>query len=86
MWEKALETPGEVLQAEDVVPDTLLRTLLCFSHVLVCLMQYFIRDESFEQGVDDVRPGVGLLRVRELQVGGHLHSVRGLSIIREEGT
>ena len=54
LWVHAVATQGEVLQAEDVVPDALLRTLLCLSHVLVRLLQDAVGDESFKQGVDEV--------------------------------
>ena len=60
--------------------------MLRLLHVLVRLLQNAISDERFEQGIDEVWSGVVLLSVRERQVGGHLHGLRGLSIIHEEGT
>ena len=81
-----MATPGEVLQAEDVIPNTFLWALLCLSHILVRLLQDVIGDERREQGVDNIWPGVGLVSIRKGQVRGNLHVIRGLSIILEEGT
>ena len=84
--EHAMATPGKILQAEAVVPGTLLRTLLCLNHVMVRLVQDFISDERREKGVEHVWLDVGLISVREQKVGGHLHGVHSLIIIRAEGT
>ena len=84
--ENSVATPGEVLQAEYLIPNTFLRTLLRLSHIPVRLLQDVIGDELREQGVDDIWPGVGLLSIRERQVRGRLHGARGIIIIREEGT